>query len=111
MNPQKHQQGLLRLELIRAWKVVDAILEVWTENSRVLTEEIQRLAEGFDQANETVKDLKAELRDALRQLTVHENRNNSSRKATLFARKWKKRGRAAKEAAGMRSNRIKDLNK
>ena len=64
------------------------------------------------QANETVKDLKAELRDALRQLAIYENHSNSSRKATLFAKKWKKRGRAAKkEAAGMRSNRIKDLNK
>ena len=82
MNPQKHQQVLLRLELIRAWGgVVDAILEGWTENSRILTEEIQRLTEGFDQSNETIKDLKAKLGDVLRQLAVHENHNSPSSKA------------------------------
>ncbi len=67
--------------------MVDAILEGWTENSRILTEEIQRLTEGFDQSNETIKDLKAKLGDVLRQLAVHENHNSPSSKATLFARK------------------------
>ena len=57
---------MLRLEPIRAWKANDAIPEGWAENSRILTEEIQRLTEGFDQSNGTIKDLKAKLRDALR---------------------------------------------
>ena len=40
---------MLRLELVRAWKVVDAILEGWTKNLHVLTGEIQRLAEEINQ--------------------------------------------------------------
>ncbi len=113
MNPQKHQQGLLRLELIRAWGVVDALLEGWTENSHALTEENQRLTEGFDQANETIKDLKAKLRDALRQLAVHENHNNPSSKATLFAKKRKTHRRAAKrkEAAAGDASAVDDAGK
>ncbi len=87
---------MLWLELIRAWKANDATPEGWAENSRILTEEIQRLTEGFDQSNETIKDLKARLRDALRQLAVHENHNNPSSKATLFAKKRKTHRRAAK---------------
>ena len=55
MNPQKHQQGLLRLELIRVWRVVDALLEGWTENSHALTEKYQRLAEEINQYHETVR--------------------------------------------------------
>ena len=97
MNAQKHQQGLLRLELVRAWKVADAILEGWAENLRVLIEENQRLVEENGQYRETVKDLKADLRDALRQLAVHENHNNPSSKATLFARKRKTHRRAARK--------------
>ena len=77
--------------------MVDALLEGWTENSHALTEENQRLTEGFDQANETIKDLKAKLMDALRQLAVHENHNNPSSKATLFAKKRKSHRRAAKK--------------
>ena len=113
MNPQKHQQGLLRLELIRAWKANDAILEGWAENSRILTEEIQRLTERFDQSNETNKDLKAKLRDALRQLAVHENHNNPSSKATLFAKKRKTHRRAAKrkEAAAGDASTVDDAGK
>ena len=109
MNPQKHQQGLLRLELIRAWRVVDAILEGWTENSRILTGENQRLVEENSQYRETNKDLKAEIRDALRQLAVHEN--NTPSKATLFARKRKKHRRAAKEAAAGDASTAADAGK
>ena len=99
MNPQKHQQGLLRRELVGAWRAIDAILEGRTENSRILTEEIQRLAEEIDQSKGTIRRQEAELKDLARQLAVHENHNNPSSKATLFAKKRKKHRRAAKEAA------------
>lgn len=98
MNPQKHQQGLLRRELVGAWRAIDAILEGWTENSRILTEEIQRLAEEIDQSKGTIRRQEAELKDLARQLAVYENHNNPSSKATLFAKKRKKHRRAAKEA-------------
>jgi hypothetical protein len=101
VNPQKHQQGLLRLKLVGAWRAIDAILEGWTENSRILTEEIRRLTEEIDQSKETIRRQEAELKDLARQLAVHENHNNPSSKATLFAKKRKKHRRAAKEAAGI----------
>lgn len=90
---------MLRRELVGAWRAIDAILEGWTENTRILTEEIQRLAEEIDQSKGTIRRQEAELKDLARQLAVHENHNNPSSKATLFAKKRKKHRRAAKEAA------------
>ena len=57
------------------------------------------MTEEINQCRETDKDLKVKLSDALRQLVVHENHNNPSSKATLFARKWKTYRRAAKKEA------------
>ena len=87
----EQEEALLRRELVRARKVMDAALEGWAENSRALTEEIQRLTEGFDQSNETIKDLKAELRDALRQLAAYENRTSPSDKTAPTSSKIKRR--------------------
>ena len=56
MNPRKHHPGLLRLELVRAWKVIDALLEGRTENSHVLIEEILQQAEEINQYRGAVRD-------------------------------------------------------
>ena len=69
----EQEEALLRRELIRARKVMDAALEGWAEDTRALTKEHQRLVEESNQCRETIKDQKAKLRDALRQLTAYEN--------------------------------------
>ena len=69
---------------------MEAVLKGWAESSRTLTEEHQRLVEESNQCCETIKDQKAKLRDALRQLAAYENRTNPSGK-TACSRKIKRR--------------------
>ena len=87
----EQEEALLRRELIRARKVMDAALEGWAENTRALTEEHQRLVEESNQYRETIKDQKAKLRDALRQLAAYENRTSTSGKTATPFRKIKRR--------------------
>ena len=87
----EQEEALLRRELVRARKVMDAALEGWAENTRALTEEYQRLVEESNQCRETNKDLKAKLRDVLRQLAAYENRTSPSGKTASSSRKIKRR--------------------
>ena len=45
----EQEEALLRRGLVRARKVMDAVLEGWAESSRTLTEEHQRLVEESNQ--------------------------------------------------------------
>ena len=85
----EQEEALLRRELVRARKVMDAALEGWAEDTRALTEEYQRLVEESNQYHETNKYLKAKLGDALRQLAAYENRTSPSDK--ISSRKIKRR--------------------
>ena len=86
----EQEEALLRRELVRARKVMEATLEGWAENTRALTEEHQRLVEESNQYRETIKDQKAKLRDVLRQLAAYENRTSPSGK-TASSRKIMRR--------------------
>ena len=89
----EQEEELLRRELALARKVMDTILEGWTENSRALVKEHQRLVEENNQYRETRRRLGAELRDLMRQLAVYENRSSPSGKATTPSGKIKNRNR------------------
>ena len=76
-----------------ARKVLDAVLERWTEDSRALTKEYQWLVEENNQYRETIKDMNACINDLERQLSVYENRSSPAGKATISSGKTKKHNR------------------
>ena len=85
LNAYSHQVALLRGELNRVWAIVDSIkreVDVWRKKA-------EELAKERDDERQRNASLEAELKDVKRQLAVHENYNNPSSKAILFAKKRK----------------------
>ena len=87
----EQEEALLRRELVRARKVMNAVLEGWAESSRTLTKEHQRLVEETNQCRETARDKDAQIKDLARQLAAYENRTSPSGKAASTSRKIKRR--------------------
>ena len=99
---RQSQMTLLRLELIRANREIDAARASWAAEAGVLVAKERQLVERLDERDLTVSAQEADLKDARRQLAVHENYNNPSSKATLYAKKrgeYRRKSKAAREGA------------
>lgn len=72
---RQSQMTLLRLELIRANGEIDAVRESWAAEVSVLEAKERQLAKRLDERELTVSAPEADLKDAWRQLAVHENYN------------------------------------
>ena len=64
---------LLRLELVRANREIDAARTSWAAEASVREAGERQLAESLDECDLTVSALEADLKNAKRQLAVHEN--------------------------------------
>ena len=89
----EQEEALLRRELVLARKVTDTILDGWAEDSRVLTEEYQRLVEVNSRYRETDRDKDARIKDLERQLAVYENRSSPSGRVAIPSGRIKKHNR------------------
>ena len=89
----EQEEALLRRELVLAQKVTDTILDGWAEDSRVLTEEYQRLVEVNSRYRETDRDKDARIKDLERQLAVYENRSSPSGRVAIPSGRIKKHNR------------------
>ena len=99
---RQSQMTLLRLELVRANREIDAARASWAAEAGVLVAKERQLVERLDERDLTVSVLEADLKDARRQLAVHENYNNPSSKVTLCAKKrreYRRKSKAAREGA------------
>ena len=99
---RQSQMTLLRLELVRVNREIDAAGASWAAEAGVLVAKERQLAERLDERDLTASALEADLKDAERQLAVHENYNNPSSKATIYTKKrgeYKRKSKAAREGA------------
>ena len=103
MNAGMRECRLLRRELGRVWRMIDAIMGAWTEQASFLCNEIRRLGGDLAAARRRCKELEAELKDTKRWLAMYENYNNSDR-GTVTAKKRKEHRRKLAEAEGAGSS-------
>ena len=82
---RQFQMTLLRQELIKACMENDIMQKSYQEDIRTLNEENEQLTKRLNEQTQTINEIQAELKDTQRQLMVHENYNNPSSQATLFA--------------------------
>lgn len=93
---RQFQMTLLRQELIKIHMENDSMQKSYQETIRTLNEEKKQLTQRLNEQTQTINEIQAELKDTQRQLMVHENYNNPSSQATLFAKKRKKYRRTVK---------------
>ena len=93
---RQSQMTLLRLELVRANREIDAARVSWAAEVGILVAKERQLVERLDERDLTVSALEVDLKDAKRQLAVHENYNNPSSKATLYTERRREYGRKSK---------------
>ena len=96
LKSQPSQATLLRRELIKAYEAYDALQKLYQETVQALNEKNEQRTKIIDEQTQTIDKLKTELKDTKRQLMVHENYNNPSSTATIFAKKRKKYRRTVK---------------
>ena len=97
LKSQPSQATLLRKELIKAYDAYDALQKLYQETVQALNKKKnEQQASKLDEQTQTINKLKTELKDIKRQLMVHENYNNPSSTATIFAKKRKKYLRTVK---------------
>lgn len=87
---RQSQMTLLRQELIKTCIENDTMQKSYQETICTLNEKNKQLTKSLNEQTQAINELQAELKDTQRQLIVHENYNNPSSHATIFAKKCKK---------------------
>lgn len=94
------QASLLRRQLAGAWTACDAMAGALAVRDLEIGEMRSDAAVRLAERDGRIRELEADLRKARRELSVHENYNNPSRTATIFAR-MRREFRAVEDAKDM----------
>ena len=100
MDSRTRQIALLRSEVARVWRIADDWKRKYQDHAAMSGAEMGRLHCTIEQQNATIADLEQQLRQCRQELAVHENYNNSTRDARLYAEKRRKFHKQLKQNAG-----------
>ncbi len=100
MDSRTRQIILLRGEVARVWGIADDWKRRYEDHAAASGAEMGRLRRTIEWQNAAIADLKQQLKQCRQELAVHENYNNSTRDARLYAKKRREFHKQLKQDTG-----------